>query len=228
MGAPRIARSLGAALGGGAILVGLLVAPAPAVDRTHASDAAVPVGFVVRYSGDWVIYDRGTTPLDGRVDLVQGKRTIDGACQMLQSASSDEHVTGVHGTEIAFNPETCESKYLVRKLSRKEVQALQPENVDPPLTSHIVTGTSSTSTPKQVAASKSGWTQSWYEDPPGWDVTFTFVRTNWSYNGSCVTGASGTQEHRHMAQSGWTLSTWDWDNVYNCGQIIQQHLRSLS
>lgn len=190
----RITRSVGVAAAGGALLVGLLVVPAPAIDQDNSSDATGPEGYTVRYDGDWVIYDRGAEPRDGRVELVRGEKDADGACQMSQSASSETHVTGVHGVETAFNPETCESKYHIRELNGDEVKAVQMEHSaqDQPAT-YVGADTPKSEPANQPAASKSGWTQSWYEDPPGWDVTYTFVRTTWNYNGSCVTSATGTQ-----------------------------------
>lgn len=83
----RIKRSMGVAAAGGAFLVGILVVPTSANDADHSSDLTDSVGYVVRYEGDWVIYDRGATQPDGRVELVEGEKGPGGTCQMSQSGS---------------------------------------------------------------------------------------------------------------------------------------------
>lgn len=220
MGLSAARRSLTMATMGGAFLAALTVIPAPATDQLTGAETDLG-GFSVRHDGDWIIYEGGTPNLDtgtARIELIQGKQTGDGWCQMEQSASSETHVPGVQGVEVAFNPTTCESKYLVSELSPEQVDSIQNDTPREQPATPIDRDDLSADHGHgiQPAATKSGWVQSWYEDPPGWDVTYTFVRTTWNYNGSCVTGASGAQEHRHMTQTGWQLYTYDWQNNYSC------------
>ncbi|RIK16664.1 MAG: hypothetical protein DCC50_04270 [Acidobacteria bacterium] len=220
----KVKRSMGMAAVGATFVVVTATPMSPAAGGDLGGESTTMDGFEVRTEGDWIVYDRGKLAEDGTLEVVQGEKADDGTCLMGDSASSRSNVGAVYGVEIEFNPTTCQSKYWVRELTIDERDRVWSDEVGPgvqvdaPAVRVPDVGALGGAASYLPAATKSGWTQSWYEDPPGWDVTYTFVRTTWTYNGSCVSGASGAQEHRHMGQTGWVLLGWDWNNVYSCAK----------
>ena len=57
-----------------------------------------------------------------------------------------------------------------------------------------------------------------WADPVGITVSSEQVNTSWSWNGSCVTGLSGSYSNYWFGADGWKhYGPSGWDNYYSCG-----------
>lgn len=187
------------------------------------SSPPVGKGYQVRHEGNWIYFDRRSPrrPAD-KIEKVSGFLDSNGNCQGGLRGSvnqTDKRVT--EGVEVAFNPNTCESIYEIRFLTPKEVQDLRTKNQIPapvPRTREPATAAPSSGEVLVpfAASSSAAYTESWFEDPPGWNVTWTRVTTEWSYNGTCVLSASGSKNWTKMTQTGWALISEDWSNTVGC------------
>lgn len=214
-------------------LLGLVLAFAATASLQPANAVPAPGrGYAVRLDGDWVRFDRHEhrRPAD-KIETIRGSQTPDGGCRGGTSGRLDQSLNRVVvGVEIAFNPSTCESVYEIRYLTASEVEELRashkvprPPDPEPEPAVPAPQGSANTSDPQPAAntlqtKSAAAFTESWYEDPPGWNVTGTRVTTNWSYNGNCVVTAGGTKNRTHRSQTGWGLVSEDWQNTTSCTQ----------
>lgn len=189
-------------------------------------------GFTVRQSGDWTHYDRSDVDLSSakwKVESFRGKRTSDGGCSTLFTASRPANARQVEGVEVAFNSVTCETRMATRELgesesvSRTDTHNQQRQGLDrsSSMGAHgEATGPEVKTRSALIAtATRSAFTKSWFEDPSGIDVTYTEVGTTWTYGGGCVSGVSGWYNHSYFVPTGWwVIGGPSWNNSYTCSQ----------
>lgn len=181
----------------------------------------VPSGFDVRQDGSWTYYDR-ELPSEFTVRSEDGGLDRDGKCSFSSSMemSGDEGL--IEGVEIAYNAKSCQRKVAERRVTAATARAIEDEHYRevgaPQLESSPTEAPDSGSadTGMAPAASRRAQTTSWFEDPPGIDVTWTKVTTSWNYNGSCVTSHSPTAADNWFKPSGWTRIGDSWSHPLYC------------
>ena len=168
----------------------------------------------------WKVY-ASSVPLSAKVTVVEGKKNVDGSCTLSESGSVPPGGLAEHSDEIAFNASTCESQISQYRLSNEEAVVADAVGES--------TGVAATETeqsgfaapaPAGVGAlatySEGAYSRTWYEDPPGLDVTSVRNSTNWSYNGSCV--LSNTARANYSWLSGWSKLSSNLNGGYTCAR----------
>lgn len=167
----------------------------------------------------WFHYE-GALPADAEIHTIQGTSDGEGGCHFEDGASLAPGEDLVSTQEVAYNPETCESRLATSETpiggedvppsergvggqeGQAELEAAQAPSED--------TGAQQTRS--------SGHLWSWYEDPPGIKVTEVENRTTWSWDGSNVLSSPapvGGYTIDYFSTSGWGVEEQDWQNSYN-------------
>jgi hypothetical protein len=218
------------AAGIGAVLV--TAAPAGAASAVTGSSAAIgssaatgPTRQVpLPAGGGWHSYTR-TVPDKAAVSVVQWKKNSSGGCEITQTGTARPGAVATETHELAFNLSTCQSQMATYPLTSTELAAA--EQKDAAASSAGVTAPTapasagaSLSSAGVTAASlhRAAYSQTWYEDPPGLDVTKVRNDTDWYSNGSCVTSASGSYAYNWLSASGWSKQSSNWRNTSRCAQ----------
>lgn len=195
----------------------LLASPSFAATSTTSGDQPYPPP--EPDEGGWFHYQYHL-PEDARIRTIQGTSNGDGVCHFEDGASLAPDEDVISAQEVAYNPDTCESRIATsdapiggaesppaeRGDAGAEEQA-EPEDTQP-----------SSDSPEAQQTRSSGHLWSWYEDPPGIKVTEVDNRTAWSWDGSDVLSSpppTGGETIDYFTASGWALEEQDRQNSHN-------------
>lgn len=190
----------------------------------------------------WNVYT-DSVPLSATVSIVEGKKNADGSCTFSASGSVPPGGLAVHSDEIAFNATTCESQVSEYQLSNDEAVAADAAGESEGGKATGLTVTESTPSASGAAkgsgvsplaiGSDGAYSRTWYEDPPGFDVTSVRNSTNWSYNGTCVLSNTARAQYSWIDATGWDLLsddlnggfTWSYDVAKSggCTGLLSLH-----
>ena len=200
--------ALGAA-GSALLLAPILLVPGQS-DATEPTDTP------------WIEY--GAPPAKSTVLTVAGERVGEGACDFDYSGSLLPGEKPVQLNEIAYNPETCETK-VARSVPAVEVEAGAQDGASidgaraVPVPDDKATDAAKGTDFQAKAAfvNSQGTVKVYYEDPPQLDVNSVRGRVNWNWNGtSCIKPGWGSYHHGWLSESGWGRKDHNWDNAYGC------------
>ncbi len=174
---------------------------------------------------DWTIY-ADAVPVSAKVVTIEGRKNPDGSCTISDSGSVPPGGLAVRSDEIAFNPITCQSQIARYRLSNEEAALADDAAEDTARASSSEessgSGRNVTGGPGDAASmavsSEGAYSRTWYEDPPGIDVTSVRNSTNWTYNGSCVLSQTGRAHYSWFTTSGWSKIGEDFEAGYNCSR----------
>lgn len=173
----------------------------------------------------WKTY-ADSVPTSATVSVVKGRKNRDGSCTLSASGTVPPGGLAVHSDEIAFNASTCESQISEYRLSNEEAVAADAagESEAGESSSLSATGESITANSTDLSAlatySEGAYSRTWYEDPPGLDVTSVRNSTNWSYNGNCVLSNTARANYSWLSGSGWSKLSDDLNGGYTCAHSI--------
>ncbi|MFD0772890.1 hypothetical protein ACFQZ2_03020 [Streptomonospora algeriensis] len=196
---------------------GVLVATA---SSTASADEQGPYKPPQPNESGWIVYSEPPARSSTDVYTVQGEPDGNGTCHFQDEADLAPGESSITVDELAFNPETCESRIAAAPDSADEAAPVGEEEAAATAEAAEADETeeSDESAAVQAATRSSGYLWSWYEDPPGIKVTEAANHTTWSWNGSSVLSSpvpTGSQATRHFGTSGWSLESRNWRNVYN-------------
>lgn len=194
-------------------LSGALVAAAAA---GASAEEQAPYEPPVPDDSGWIVYTDAVVR-SADVYTVQGEADEEGTCHFQDEAIVEPGESAVTVNELAFNPETCQSRLASAPVTEDEEAPVVGEEVE--ATPEDSEAADADAVP--AATRSSGYLWSWYEDPPGIKVTEVANYTTWSWDGSSVLSSpapTGSEATRHFSVSGWSLQSSNWNNVYNSAQ----------
>lgn len=209
------------------IVASLVLSTAAATQATAADAPNGPMMAVERPTGTgWRVY-ASSVPAGARVSIIKGKKNANGSCTLSQSGSVEPGGLAVHSDEIAFNLTTCESQLADYELSNAEAVTADASGERGAAASHAASEAPTTPSseggsppgPTALATfSEGAYSRTWYEDPPGLDVTSVRNSTNWSYNGSCVLSNTARANYSWLSGSGWSKQASNLAGGYTCAR----------
>ncbi|RKS08529.1 hypothetical protein DFP74_4238 [Nocardiopsis sp. Huas11] len=171
-------------------------------------------------SSGWIVYT-DVVARSADVYTVQGEAGEEGTCHFQDEASLAPGESAVTVNEVAFNPDTCQSRLASTPVAGSEEAPAGNEETEAIREASAEAGSEAEAEAARAATRSEGYLWSWYEDPPGIKVAEVANHTTWSWNGSGVLsspGPVGNQGTRHFSTSGWSLESHNWNNVYNSSQ----------
>ena len=199
-------------------VAGVLVPTSPAAADSTSAAAA----------DNWIVYASSAkkVPAGTPTTVIKGVQGKDGVCLLSGSGELKPGQAAAETHELAFNPATCESKVATVILTKAQYAArLADEAKENGETVKGDSGVAAAKPASSVAgpefaalASESGYSQTYYEDPPGIDVTRVRNDTWWNYSGGCVTSATGGWNYHHFGASGWSRQSDNFRNTFTCYQ----------
>ena len=189
--------------------VAFVSTPSAATDSDIIADTD---NVTVIQDGDWVTRDYQQELADPTQRRYAGAKTEHGCVYTGSETVDPDKIDGiVEEREIAHNEAQC---ILVTEVGIQTT----PDTANP--VGSTTTTEEGTEIGRQDAlhagptaqlASRSAWHRTYYEDPPGIDVTAVKTNVSWNYNGSCVTSAWGqTASYSYFNTSGWSI---DWKST---------------
>lgn len=194
--------------------VALVATPSAATDSDVIADTD---NVTVTRDGDWITRQYQEDLADSTERRYAGIKTEQGCVYSGSETVDPDKIDGVvEEREIAHNEAQC---ILVTEVGVQsaadisnpdELTTITEEGTEVSTEEGAMAGRQATpqAGPTARLASRSAWHRTYYEDPFAIDVNAVKTNVTWSYNGSCVTSASGqTASYSYFHTSGWSI---DW------------------
>lgn len=150
---------------------------------------------------------RKFVPVNAKIRTVRGTRQQDGACLLRHSGTMSPGEQPLQTDEVAHNSDTCESLYAEYRITVDEARSLEIAEDGEGQTSSTADSAGESRSDVQTLGTgqRDAYSRTWYEDPPGIDVTSVKNSVSWIYNYSCVTASTGGYKYSWYTPSGWSL-----------------------
>lgn len=196
-----------------AATVALLASPGAAANASEESSSAS----FVQYD-----FEPATLP-DHRLVTVAGEPQDAGGCSFeIDETQISDAVEGEieFVQQVSLDPQTCESTYAVAAYPLDEVpDVVQEQRLEGDDAALALVAAAEAGGPT-LLASGSDYTSLTVEyiDPPGIEVTRTFVRLAWNYATPCVTSKTATHDKWHRTITGWSRTYYNPTSSFVCSR----------
>ena len=209
-----------------AVALAIPAVAANAATSQPADEAATDSGGLIHYQ-----FEPSTLP-DARFESVNGIAGSDASCVFEEGSLANPQEGYVEvGTEVSYDPATCESTYAVAVYPIDEVPdtVIQEYLGGAVAFESFIAGAQQEQAAEQeqaaassadvvIMAAQSASLMTAYRDPVLLHVTRATTNLNWTGTNTCISAASATHPTYHLTATGWSRTSMTPSFTFSCSQ----------